>query len=137
MKCIPPLLQFLSQFLPLCPLRAKKSLPKNLMLVAGVLAAAVILCSQAFEKETKSILSKIQSEKSEKPADAEKKIIVAAPADAMTSGPAAEVHHTNPSLIREIILDEDKPSKQPALYKTILADIFRTLFRVVISPQAP
>jgi len=118
-------------------LKANKSIPKNLMLVAGVLAAVVILCSQAFEKETTSILSKIQSEKSEKPADAEKKIIVAAPADAVTSGPAAEVHDTNPSLIREIILDEDKPSKQPAVGKTILADIFRTLFRVVISPQAP
>ena len=130
-------MHFLSQFLPLCPLKADKSIPKNLMLVAGVLAAAVILCSQAFEKETTLILSKIKSEQTEKSAEAEKKVIISAPADAVTSGPAAEVHDTNPSFIREIILDEDKPSKQPALAKAIFADIFKTLFRVVISPQAP
>lgn len=107
------------------------------MLAAGILAALVILCSQAFQEETHSFLSKINAEKSGKTAGTEKKVIVATPSDAVTSGQAVEVGDANPSFIREIVRDENKDSKQPTLDKTILIDFFKTLFRVIISPQAP
>lgn len=106
------------------------------MLAAGILAAAVILFSQAFQKETSSFLSKIRPT-TEKPVDAEKKVIAPAPADAVTSGQAVETGDTDPSFIREIVFDEKKSVEQPAIYQTIIADFFKTLFRVFISPQAP
>jgi hypothetical protein len=115
----------------------KKPFSRQLMLAAGILAAVVILCSRAFEKETGSILSKIQTEQSEKAKDASNPVIKAAPADAVTSSPAAKVPDSNPTFIREIILNEDQPSKEPLIDKTVIAEIFKTLLRVVISPQAP
>ena len=107
------------------------------MLAAGILAAAVILCSQAFQKETSSFLSKIEKDKAEKSAKPEKKVIVAAQADAVTSSQAVEVGDANPSFIREIILDEDRAKEQPTIDKTIFSDFLKTLFRTFISPQAP
>ena len=114
----------------------KKAISKKLMLAGGILAAVVILFSQAFQKETHSFLSKIKTNQTEKQAETEKKI-VAPPADAVTSGQAVEVGDANPSFIREIVLDTDTTAKQPAIDKTIIADFFKTLFRAVISPQAP
>ena len=107
------------------------------MLAAGILAALVILCSQAFQKETRLILSKISADKTEKQTEGEKKVISATPVDAVTSGQAVEVGDANASFIREIILDHDKDEKQPTFGKTIVVDFFKTLFRVYISPQAP
>jgi hypothetical protein len=115
----------------------KKPFPKQLMLAAGILAALVILCSRAFEKETVSILAKIQSEQSGKTKDNSNPVVKAAPADAVTSSPAAKMPEAEPTFIREIIIDEDRPSKEPLIDRTIIADIFKTLLRVVISPQAP
>ncbi|MEJ0054712.1 MAG: hypothetical protein WDN75_03140 [Bacteroidota bacterium] len=114
-----------------------KDFSKKLMLVAGILAAVIILFSQAFQKETCQLLSKIKSHKTEKTTEAEKKVIVAAPVDAVTSGTAVEVEDANASLIREIVLDENNTSKQAVIGKTLVANFFKTLFRVVISPQAP
>ncbi len=115
----------------------KKSISKNLMLSAGILAAMVILFSQAFQKETTTFLSKIKPVTTEKVPEAEKKAIVPAPTDAVTSGQAVKTDDASPSFIREIIFGEDKGAEQPAIDHTILADFFKTLFRVFISPQAP
>ncbi|CAN5418972.1 hypothetical protein BH09BAC3_BH09BAC3_05750 [soil metagenome] len=119
----------------------EKALSKKLMLVAGILAAIIVLFSQAFQKETTQILSKIRPDmaatKDAKPADAEKKVVIATSTEAVTSGTAVQVEDTNPSLIREIIFDENSAAVQPVILKAVLVDFFKTLFRVVISPQAP
>ena len=85
-------------------------------------------------------MSKIKAgseNKAEKSGEPEKRIIIATPADAVTSGVAAEMEDTNPSLIREIVLDEETKSKWSTIGKTLVSDFFKTLFRVFISPQAP
>ena len=113
-----------------------------MMLAAGILAAVVILCSQAFQKETRTFLSKINTDTTEKTANKDKaadteKKVSATPSDAVTSGQAVEVGDANPSFIREILLGDSKDSKQPTVDKAILSEFFKTLFRVFISPQAP
>lgn len=115
----------------------KKAFSRKLMLAAGILAAMVILCSQAFQRETSSFLSKVKSDETEKPAETEKKIIVATPADAVTSSQAVEVGDANPSFIREIVIDEDRAREQPTIVKNLFSDFLKTLFRTFISPQAP
>lgn len=119
---------------------AKREISKNLMLSAGILAALVILCSQAFQKETRAILSKINTEKTdktEKAADGEKCVVVATPSDAVTSGPAVEVGEAEPSFIREILLDDTKDSQTPVVNNTVVSEFLKTLMRVFIAPQAP
>lgn len=108
---------------------------KKLMLAGGILAALIIIFSQAFHQEACSFLSKIH--KTEKPAEAEKKVIIATPADAVTSGPAVEVGDADPSFIREIILKEDQAQESHALPGIVASSFLRTLFRAIISPQAP
>ena len=115
----------------------KKEFSRKLMLAAGILAAVVILCSQAFQKETSSFLSKIEKDKAEKTTAPEKKVIVAAPADAVTSSQAVEVGDANPSFIREIIHGEDRAKEPPSIDQAIFSGFLKTLFRTFISPQAP
>ena len=107
------------------------------MLAAGILAVLVILCSQTFQKETASYLSRIRNNKTEKQADPEKKVIAATPADAVTSGQAVEVGDADPSFIREIIFGEENTADHPAVDQAILGEFLKTLFHTVISPQAP
>jgi len=110
------------------------------MLAAGILAALVILFSQAFEKEASSLLSRIKStktEKQEKARDTNNKVVVSASSDAVTSGQAVNTGDTDHTLIREIVFDQEKNAETPAMDHAILANFFKTLFRVFISPQAP
>ncbi len=114
-----------------------KAFSKKLMLAVGILAALVILFTQAFQPETASFLSKIKANKTEKPTEAEKDVIIATPSEAVTSSQAVEVGDTDPSLIREIVLDEDHVAERPGIFKEFISVFFKTLFRVYISPQAP
>ncbi len=116
---------------------AKREIPKNLMLAAGILAAMVILCSQAFQKETRILLSKIKVDKTEQSAEAEKTVIASTPSDAVTSGQAVEVGDADPSFIREIVVGDEQDNQQPVLDNGVVSDFLKTLFRVFISPQAP
>jgi len=114
-----------------------KGFSRNLTLLTGILAAMVILFSQALRNETSDFLSKIKAEQTSKSAESDKDIVIAAPSDAVPSGQSAEVGDADPSLIREIVPGEEVSSGNPAVYKTFLTDFFKTLFRVYISPQAP
>jgi hypothetical protein len=109
------------------------------MLVVGIIAVLVILFSQAFRPETTHLLSKLKHQKTEKKAgEPEKDVIIATPSEAVTSGQATEMGDVDPAVIREIVMDEDgKSPKFRAIFKTIVSDLFKTLFRVYISPQAP
>lgn len=107
------------------------------MLAAGILAACVILFSQAFQKETHSLLSRIKKNHTEKTAEADKTVVIAAPTDAVTSGQAVEVGDTDASVIREIVFSEDNAPDQPLIDQAILTDLVKVFLRMFISPQAP
>lgn len=106
------------------------------MLVVGILAALVILLTQAFQSETHSILANAQAEKAGKP-DQEKVVVVSAPSDAVTSSHAMETDGTAPSMIRELVPEEIQEKPTPAISKALMSDFLKALFRVFISPQAP
>lgn len=106
------------------------------MIVVGLIAAVIILLSPVVQKEACSFLSDIKKNESKKAP--EKDIpVIAVHSDAVTSAQACEMEDANPAVIREIILEQGHQPKQPTLGKTILASFFKTLFRTVISPQAP
>ncbi len=110
-----------------------KRIGRSLMIVAGVVAALIILFSPAFQRETSQFLT---NTKSEKPVEHEKQF-VAVPSDAVTSGQAGEVETANPFVIQEIIAEPERKTILLSLALSIPATFFRTLLSTVISPQAP
>jgi len=112
------------------------AISRKITLFAGILAALVIVMAQAFQQDARTYLSKIKTETKEIPGS-DQKVIVAAPADAVPSGQAAEKADTSATLIREILLDDGTARVVPAVEKTLLSSFLKTLFRTVISPQAP
>ena len=114
----------------------KRVIYRNTMLATGILAAVVILMSRAFHQEASSFLSKIKTEQTEK-TSGDQDALIAAPSDAVTSAPAAEKADTDPSFIREILLDDASDREPPTVDTTFLASFLKTLFRTVIAPQAP
>lgn len=117
----------------------KTAISRKLMLAAGILAAMVILFSQAFEKETSTLISRLKSTKTEKKDKAREdhKVITPASTDAVTSGQAVQTSDTDASFIREIVQEEQPASETTPVHQTFLVNFFKTLFRVYIAPQAP
>ncbi len=105
------------------------------MIVAGIVAALIILLSPAFQQETSTFLSDTKNP-AEKSGESEKHI-VAVPSDAVTSSQAGTIEHVNPFVVQEIIDDAERQSDQPLPTRTLLTSFFKTLLRTVISSQAP
>ncbi|MBL7863559.1 MAG: hypothetical protein JNK10_01705 [Cyclobacteriaceae bacterium] len=108
---------------------------KHWMIAAGILAAVVILVSPAFQCETTSFLSKAKA-KTEQPTETNDTII-AVHSDAVTSGQACTVETVNPFVLQEIIKDDNQQVERRVPGTAIIASLFKTLLRTVISPQAP
>jgi hypothetical protein len=108
-----------------------KSFQRALLLASGFCAVFVILLSQSF-CQTSSLPGKAKSEK----ASDTKEIAIHAPADVAAQGQAVELNHPQPSVVEELVLADDKNEKAVFIQK-IATNFFKTLFRVIISPNAP
>ena len=108
-----------------------KSLQRTLLLASGLCAVLVILLSQSFY-QTSIVPTKIKSEK----ASDKKEVAIHAPSDVAAQGQAVELNHPQPSVAQELVLADDKDEKAVFIQK-IATNFFKTLFRVIISPNAP
>ena len=108
-----------------------KSLQRTLLLAAGLCAVVVILLSQSFY-QTGSISSKIKTEK----APDAKEVAIHAPSDVAAQGQSVELTHSQTPVAEELILSDDKNEKAVFVHK-VATKFFKTLFRVIISPNAP
>jgi hypothetical protein len=108
-----------------------KSFQRALLLVSGFCAVLVILLSQSFYQTT-SVPAKSKTEK----ASGKTEIAIHAPADVAAQGQAVELNHAQPPVLEKLILADDKNEKAVFIQK-IATNFFRTLFRVIISPNAP
>ncbi len=107
---------------------------RPLMMVAGILAAAVILFSQSFFYQAQSNLEKIKSEQS--PDQDSNQSFVSAPSDAVVNSSVEKVNEQVPSLLEELFTT-DEEAKAVSIVPTLFANFFRALFRASISPNAP
>lgn len=105
------------------------------MIVAGIIAALIILLSPTFQQETTSFLADTKTP-TEKSSESEKHI-VAVPSDAVTSSQAGTMEHVNPFVVQEIIDDAERKSDKTLPTRTLLTSFFKTFLRTVISSQAP
>ena len=107
---------------------------RPVMMVAGVLAAVVILFSQSFFYQAQSNLEKIKSEQS--PDQDAHQTFVSAPSDAVVNSSVENVNEQVPSLLEELFTT-DVEAKAVSIVPTLFANFFKTLFRASISPNAP
>jgi hypothetical protein len=108
-----------------------KSFQRALLLASGFCAVLVILLSQSFY-QTSSLPSKIKADK----ASDKKEVAIHAPSDVAAQGQSVELNHSQPPVAEELVLPNDKNEKAVFVQK-IATKFFKTLFRVIISPNAP
>ncbi len=109
-----------------------KSFQRVLLLASGLCAVVVIFafavllsgcfCSRKIAKNEKS------SEK--------KEVAIHAPSDVASQGQAFELNPTQPSVVEELVLPDSK-NENAVFIQKIATNFFKTLFRVIISPNAP
>lgn len=104
------------------------------MMLTGVLTVLVILLSQTVCRQNEAGTEKA---KTEQHGDQDhQETFVTAPSEAVTSSPIAEVNEQTPSLLEELVRDE-RESEAIELNAPLLTSFIKTLFRVIISPNAP
>ncbi len=103
------------------------------MMVAGVLAAVIILFSQSFYHEAQSNLEKIEAEQSH---DQDAQTLISAPSDAVVNSTVENVNEQVPTLLEELFTT-DEEAKAVSIVPALFANFFTTLFRASISPNAP
>ncbi len=108
---------------------------RPLMMIAGVLAAAIILFSQSFYHEAQSNIERIKSEQSSPEKDVPQTVI-SAPSDAVVNSSVENVNEQVPTLLEELFTT-DQESKAVSIVPTFFANFFKTLVRAFISPNAP
>jgi hypothetical protein len=104
-----------------------KSFQRAFLLASGFCAVLVILLSQSFYQTT-VVPAKSKTDKTE--------VAIHAPSDVAAQGQAVELHHSQPSVQEEFVLADGKNEKA-VFIQQIAAQFFKTLFRVIISPNAP
>lgn len=104
------------------------------MLVAGFLAAGVILLSQSFYQST--VHSKSPKAATEQSSEHERQALISAPSDLLPGTSSVQVLE-NPLVLLSILdLPEVKLGFAPVRTKFTLT-FFRTLFRTIIASKAP
>jgi hypothetical protein len=104
-----------------------KSIQRVILLASGICAVLVILLSQSFYQASGKVSTKSKDKK---------EVAIQAPSDMAAQGQAVELSHQQPSLLEELILSDKKHETVVFIRKTTL-NFFKTLFRVIISPNAP
>lgn len=103
-------------------------------MIAGILAAAVIVLSQSFYYQAKQ---KTDKAKTEQKAGEKGDTYISAPADAVTT-PTTVIHLEDqlPVLDKKFTIEEEQ-HKKLVIKPTVFVRYFKVLFRAIISPNAP
>lgn len=111
----------------------KKQFSRTILMIAGIITVVIILVSQSFYHPPKNGLSKAKSEQNEKQHTGAK--IISAPADVVPSA-TVQLDENIPTLLKPSTSDPERESIVSPHVK-IFASYFKTLFRAIISPNAP
>ena len=122
----------------LCPsmgnLMRNRTFSKGFTLIAGVLAAVVILLSQSFYQQAQDNLKKVKTEQTD--SQSQDKVIISAPADAVPGSGIIQMDENIPVLVKSIPSDKEDKAVTPQAAK-VFTSFYRILFRAIISPNAP
>jgi len=111
-----------------------KSIYRGFLIAAGLLAALVIILSHSYTLAAKQEKKTATEQKSEQ---SEKKVIITAPADFLPQASVVRVDEQVPVSVLEILGEPQQVQNLIPRTETVLTSLFKTLFRVVIAPNAP
>ncbi len=103
-------------------------------MIAGILSVAVIVLTQSFYQPAESSYSLAETKQT--PEQANNDVIIVAPSDMVPHGNTVAVSE-NSSSITEKIATNNKPESTSIVIKKVFVSFFKTLFRVLIAPNAP
>lgn len=109
-----------------------RAFSKGFTIIAGVLAAVVILLSQSFYQQAQDNLKKVKTEQS---AD-QNEVVISAPADAVPGAGAIQLEDNVPTLVKSTVSEDQEQTALPFATK-ILVSYYRILLKTLISPNAP
>jgi len=111
----------------------KKSIYRGFLIAAGLLAALVIILSHSQSLDVKEA----KKSATEQPAESDKGVILTAPTDAVPQGSIVRVDEQVPVSVLEILGEPQRLQNFVPRTEKILSGLFKTLFRVLIAPNAP
>ncbi|MBN8577530.1 MAG: hypothetical protein J0L66_11350 [Cytophagales bacterium] len=112
----------------------KKRVYRSFLMVVGLLAAAVIVLSHVFMAPDTVTTKKVATEQS---SESETKTVISAPTEAVTQGTAVQVGEQAPQVLLEVLSEPHKPAGFVPVAAELVSNFLKTLFRAIISPNAP
>jgi len=111
----------------------KKSVYRGILIVAGLLAAVVIILSHSIDgQEFKKVADKEQSEG--KPGE---KAVIYAPAEAVTQASVVKIDEQSPDMLLETLSHSEISKTYIPSTEKVFNKLFQVLFQIVIAPNAP
>lgn len=112
----------------------KKRVYRSILMVVGLLAATVIVLSHVFKAPEEIAEKKPATEQSAK---SESKTVISAPSEAVMQGTAVQVDEQAPQTLLEVLAEPQSNTGFVPVAKELFSSFLKTLFRVIISPNAP
>jgi len=111
----------------------KKSVYRGILIIAGLLAAAVIILSHSFSQlEPKKVADTEQSEEK-----SDQKTVITAPAEAVTQASVVKIDEQSPDSVLETLTNSEVSNKYIPSTEKAFNKLFHVLFQIVIAPNAP
>ncbi|MBX2915091.1 MAG: hypothetical protein KF856_07445 [Cyclobacteriaceae bacterium] len=110
----------------------KKRVYRSVLMIVGLMAAIVITLSHVYKQPAQSDKPKVTTEQTDS-----EKTAISAPGDAVTHGPAVQVDEQAPQTLLEVLAEPQATSRFIPQATELISSFFRTLFRVIISSNAP
>jgi hypothetical protein len=111
----------------------KKSVYRGILIIAGLLAAAVIILSHSVTGlDSKKVAETEQSD--EKP---DTKTVISAPAEAVTQASVVKIDEQSPDTLLETLSNSEVTKEYIPSTDKVFNKLFRVLFEIVIAPNAP
>ena len=112
----------------------KKSAHRGILIVAGLLAAVIIVFSHSISFNH-TVSKKATTEKSDE--KSEKKTVLQAPAEAVVQGNTVQIDEQVPGSLIEVISEKENDNQLLPPAEKIVSKLFSVLFEVVLAPNAP
>lgn len=111
----------------------KKSVYRGILIVAGLLAAVVIILSHSFVRlEPKKTAGTEQSDEK-----SDQKSVISAPADAVTQASVVKIDEQSPDTLLETLTTAEVSHRYIPSTEKVFSKLFHVLFQIVIAPNAP
>lgn len=111
----------------------EKSVYRGILIIAGLLAAAVIILSHSLSQlEPKKVAGTEQSDEK-----SDSKTQIAAPAEAVTQASVVKIDEQSPDSVLETLSNSEVANRYIPTTEKVFNKLFRVLFQVFIAPNAP